>query len=208
MSVLLWGARGQARVVARILAETAHRIVALVDRDSLIASPLPGVPVLSPDEVEHWYQHQSEPIGYLITIGGTRGRDRLTLGSILDGYGLDPLTVVHRRSWTDATADLGPGSQICAMAAVGVDVKLGRHCIVNTNASIDHECTIGDGVHIMPGATVAGDVFIETGATIGSNATVLPGVTIGQDSIVGAGAVVTRSVSAGDVVIGVPARSR
>ena len=49
------------------------------------------------------------------------------------------------------------------MAAVGVDVTIGRQTIVNTNASVDHESILGDGVHIMPGATVAGEVMIGSG---------------------------------------------
>ncbi|HZJ47233.1 MAG TPA: acyltransferase [Pyrinomonadaceae bacterium] len=49
-------------------------------------------------------------------------------------------------------------------------------------------------------------VTIRTGAYIGANVTILQGMEIGQSSIVGAGAVVTRSVPASTVVVGVPAR--
>jgi acetyltransferase-like isoleucine patch superfamily enzyme len=49
-------------------------------------------------------------------------------------------------------------------------------------------------------------VIIRRGAYIGANVTILEGVEIGETSIVGAGAVVTRSVPAGAVVVGVPAR--
>jgi acetyltransferase-like isoleucine patch superfamily enzyme len=47
---------------------------------------------------------------------------------------------------------------------------------------------------------------IEDGAMIGANVTLLPGVTIGKNSIVGAGAVVTKDVAPGSVMMGVPAR--
>jgi acetyltransferase-like isoleucine patch superfamily enzyme len=49
-------------------------------------------------------------------------------------------------------------------------------------------------------------VMIRSGAYIGANVTILQGVEIGRASIVGAGAVVTRSVPPGSVVVGVPAR--
>jgi acetyltransferase-like isoleucine patch superfamily enzyme len=49
-------------------------------------------------------------------------------------------------------------------------------------------------------------VMIRSGAYIGANVTILQGVEIGRSSIVGAGAVVTRSVPPGSVVVGVPAR--
>jgi acetyltransferase-like isoleucine patch superfamily enzyme len=48
--------------------------------------------------------------------------------------------------------------------------------------------------------------LVQSGARIGNNATLLPGITIGPHAVVGAGSVVTRSVAAGKVVAGVPAR--
>jgi acetyltransferase-like isoleucine patch superfamily enzyme len=47
---------------------------------------------------------------------------------------------------------------------------------------------------------------IEQGAKIGANATLLPGVRIRRHALVGAGAVVTRDVPEGAVVVGNPAR--
>ena len=44
------------------------------------------------------------------------------------------------------------------------------------------------------------------GARIGANATILPGVEVGRTALVGAGAVVTRDVPEGAVVVGNPAR--
>jgi maltose O-acetyltransferase len=41
---------------------------------------------------------------------------------------------------------------------------------------------------------------------IGMGALILPGVTIGDNAIIGAGAVVTKDVSAGVTVKGVPAK--
>jgi sugar O-acyltransferase (sialic acid O-acetyltransferase NeuD family) len=194
-------------VTARILADAGHTVVALVDRDPSVTSPLAGVQVMAPDDVEAWVRARSQSASYVVAIGGTLGRDRLAVASLLEGLGLQPLSVVHERAWVDSTATIGAGSQICAMAAVGVDVTIGRQSIVNTNASVDHQSILGDGVHIMPGATVAGEVTIGSGATIGSNATVLPRLEIGEDAVVGAGAVVTGSVPCGTTVIGSPARA-
>jgi acetyltransferase-like isoleucine patch superfamily enzyme len=53
-----------------------------------------------------------------------------------------------------------------------------------------------------------GSILVHRGAWVGANATILPGVEIGANAVVGAGAVVTRSVAPGAVVVGVPARSR
>ena len=50
------------------------------------------------------------------------------------------------------------------------------------------------------------EVVIGSDVWIGAHATILPGVTIGDRAVVGAGAVVTRDVGEGQVVVGVPAR--
>lgn len=46
---------------------------------------------------------------------------------------------------------------------------------------------------------------IKRNAWIGADAKILPGVTVGKNAVVGAGAVVTKYVSANSVVVGVPA---
>lgn len=189
-----------------MLEDAGHRIVVIVDRDRERVSVIPDVPLVRPEDVESWIAGVPDPLAYVLAIGGTSGRDRLDLAARLTGLGLSALTLVHENAWVDRSASLGEGTQVCGMAAVGVDVSIGRECIVNTNASIDHGSVLGDGVHVMPGATIAGQVTIDDGVTIGSNATVLPFLTIEADAVVGAGAVVTRSVRRGDTVVGTPAR--
>ena len=50
-------------------------------------------------------------------------------------------------------------------------------------------------------------VTIRRGAYVGAHATLLQGVEIGQGAVVGAGAVVTRSIPAHTVAVGVPAKA-
>jgi maltose O-acetyltransferase len=52
----------------------------------------------------------------------------------------------------------------------------------------------------------AAPITIEDNVWLGGGAIVLAGVTVGRDSVVGAGAVVTRDVPPGVVVVGQPAR--
>jgi len=61
---------------------------------------------------------------------------------------------------------------------------------------------------ILPGqadGTVA-PVTLKRGCYLGAGCILLPGVTVGERAVVGAGAVVTRDVPAGKVVVGTPAR--
>lgn len=51
-----------------------------------------------------------------------------------------------------------------------------------------------------------GDIIIGSNVWIGAHVTILPGVTIGDRAVIGAGAVVTRSIPAGETWAGIPAR--
>jgi len=50
------------------------------------------------------------------------------------------------------------------------------------------------------------DVLIDDDAWIGANVSILPGVTIGKCSVVGTGSVVTESIPAYSIAVGVPAK--
>jgi acetyltransferase-like isoleucine patch superfamily enzyme len=104
---------------------------------------------------------------------------------------------------------------------VGSDCYFGRELFLDLQDTIEIEnnVTISHRVMILThtdaGAsplsntrirTTQAPVVIRGGAYIGANVTILEGVEIGEEAVVGAGAVVTRSVPAGAVVVGVPAR--
>jgi sugar O-acyltransferase (sialic acid O-acetyltransferase NeuD family) len=158
------------------------------------------------DAFVSWRAANPGDFSFAVCVAGTRGRDRVAIFSQLISQGLSPITAIHSSAWVAASASIGRGCQILAMAAVSEHARLGEACIVNTNATVDHDGLLDDGVHIMPGATVAGEVTIGKFGSIGSNATVLPRMRIGEGAIVGAGAVVTRDVPDYQVVVGCPAR--
>lgn len=208
-AVLLWGATGQARVLSPIITSTGGHVVCVCDRDPTIPGPFPSIPFIhSEDDFLRWLERRtSEGLVFVAAIGGTFGRDRLSVDRYLTEFGLEPLSLIHQSAFVDESVTLGAGVQIAAMAAVAVGVSIGKQCIVNTNATVDHDTVLGDGVHIMPGATIAGMVQVGDGTSIGTNATVLPRVRLGCDVMVGAGAVVTRDVPDATTVVGVPARA-
>lgn len=206
--MIFWGAAGHAKVLRDCMRDTDYRLVALFDSDRAKTSPFPDVPVFhGRDGFEEWRRSAGdEACGFLVAVGGGRGRDRVTIGEYLQERGLTALTARHSTAYVAAGAELGPGCQVLAQATVGVDAILGQQCIVNTGAIVDHECRIGDGSHIAPGAHLAGCVEVGAYAMIGTGAVILPRVRIGDGAIVGAGAVVVNDVADGMVVVGNPAR--
>jgi len=202
--VIIWGGTGQAKVVRPILEAGGFRVIRVFDNCSNIVSPFVDVPMGGNwDAFVRWRAANPGDFSFAVCIGGTRGRDRVGIFSQLISQGLSPITAIHRSAWVAASATIGQGCQILAMAAVSEHTRLGEACIVNTNATVDHDGLLGDGVHIMPGATVAGEVTIGEFGSVGSNATVLPRTHIGKGAIVGAGAVVTRDVPDYQIVVGV-----
>jgi len=123
---------------------------------------------------------------------------------------------------------IGDGTKIGAFveiqkgAVVGSRCKISSHTFICTGVTLEDEVFIGHGVvftnDIHPRATCP-DHTLKTeanwemmptricqGASIGSGAVVLGGIVVGAGALVGAGAVVTRHVSPGTTVAGVPAR--
>jgi acetyltransferase-like isoleucine patch superfamily enzyme len=119
-----------------------------------------------------------------------------------------------------AGAKIGANCNICAQVLIESDVVVGDNVTVKSGVQLWDGVRIEDNVFIGPNVTFTNDLFprskvyperflqtfVKTGASIGANATILPGLTVGENAMVGAGAVVTKDVPAGGVVIGNPAK--
>lgn len=88
---------------------------------------------------------------------------------------------------------------------VWTDAVIGRHCIVNTGASVGHDCHLEDFCHVAPHATLCGTVHLGEGVWIGAGAVVNPNIEIGEWTIVGSASAVTGNVEPNITVAGVPA---
>lgn len=81
---------------------------------------------------------------------------------------------------------------------IGAGSLIGHNAVITT---LNHDMLPSRRADMHPARVVIGE-----GVWFGANVTVLPGVSIGDGAVVGAGAVVTKDVAAGAVVVGVPAK--
>lgn len=108
---------------------------------------------------------------------------------------------------------IGDGAVFAHYSIVTSDARIGDHFHCNIYSYVAHDCIVGDFVTFAPRVSVNGRVKIEDDVYIGTGAIVLPGkadrfLTIGKGAVIGAGAVVTKDVEPGSVMVGAPARPR
>jgi acetyltransferase-like isoleucine patch superfamily enzyme len=130
----------------------------------------------------------------------------------------------------DVTSQFRPGAYAvgCSQIKIGRRVVIrsgcklfGEHPDIDLTITIEDDVLLGSGVNIyinnhrfdnvdMPiidqGHYAPKPVVLEKGCWIGANVIILPGVKIGKNSVIGAGSIVTRTIPAGVVAVGNPAK--
>lgn len=101
---------------------------------------------------------------------------------------------------------IGEGSIICAGNIITVNIKIGKHVILNLSCTTGHDTKIGDYCSFMPAVNISGEVSIENGVYVGTGAKIINQLSIGENTIVGAGAVVSKSLPASCTAVGIPAK--
>jgi acetyltransferase-like isoleucine patch superfamily enzyme len=104
---------------------------------------------------------------------------------------------------------------------IGAGTYINRNTFLDAslNITIGKECGIGPGCYItdhdhgtaadlppLAQALISQPTEIGDRVWIGANVTILKGVVIGSDAVIGAGSVVTRSIPAGAIAVGSPAK--
>lgn len=118
-------------------------------------------------------------------------------------------TVRLQARGVDACIEVGEGTSFSNNVQVIAEehVRVGAHCLIGDAVLIldsDFHNLSAAGRHPLPGSSAP--VILEDNVFVGSRTIILKGVTIGKDSVIGAGSVVVRSIPAGVIAAGNPAR--
>ncbi len=182
-----------------------YRIV-FVD-DGLQQSEINGTKVITSDEYK---ATQSAEKFFSIAIGNSRLREKIAAEMIEAGAKPYSIFSIAHTLILDSN-EIDEGSILCPFTTVTSNAKIGKHFHANIYSYVAHDCIIGDFVTFAPGVKCNGNVTIENHVYIGTGAIIKQGtpdrpIVIGEGAVIGMGAVVTKSVGAGTVVVGNPAK--
>ena len=198
--LIVIGAGGYAKSVLDSIDYYNYRVKGFLDEFSDKTEHL-GYPIIAkrltdiPDMEKYFY---------FIAVGNNINRkawyDRLK------ALNLRLINVVDKSAIISPQANIGTGCFFGKLSVVNAGSTVGSNTLVNTKAQIEHGCEIGSHVNVSTNAVINGDVKVGEGSFIGSGSVTLGQLEIGEWSTVGAGAVVTKNVSSGVTVAGVPAK--
>lgn len=133
---------------------------------------------------------------------------------------IGPGTVVWQFAVILPQAQIGANCNVNCHTFIENDVVIGDNCTIKSGVYLWDGLRIGNGVFIGPNVSFTNDKYprskhypeafqrsvIEDGASIGAGSVILGGITIGKGALIGAGSLVTKSVPAGELWMGSPAR--
>lgn len=145
----------------------------------------------------------------LIAIANSSIRQKIAEQLVQDGISL--WTVQGTTTLIMDEVSIAAGAALSPFVTIAANVTIGKCFHANLYSYVEHDCVIGDYVTFAPRVSCNGNIHIHDHAYIGTGAVIKQGTSdkpliIGKGAIVGMGAVVTKDVPAGAVVIGNPAR--
>lgn len=207
-NIVIFGASGHAKVIIDVVEkECKFCIAGIVDRTKSIGEEFLGYKVIGKDEDIIKLVDEYQLTGGIVAIGDNYMRSKVVTAISSISRGFKFVSSVHPSANIAKIVTIGDGTVIMAGASVNPCCTLGKHVIINTNASIDHDSVMDDFSSLGPRSVTGGNVHVGKFTAIGIGATLIQNIAIGENTVIGAGATVVKDVCPNVVAFGVPAKN-
>ncbi|MCL5043061.1 MAG: acetyltransferase [Gammaproteobacteria bacterium] len=205
----VFGASGFGREVMPVLraqfSQESQSAFVFVD-DNPIADEINGHRVLTFDQ---FVADQAETKLVSVAIADSQVRKKLV--QRCSDAALAFVDISHAGNVIMDDVEIEAGSILTPFVTITSNVRIGKQFHANIYSYVAHDCVIGDYVTFAPRVMCNGNVHIHDYAYIGTGAILKQGkpgkpLVIGEGAVVGMGAVVTKDVAPGAVVVGNPAK--
>ena len=143
---------------------------------------------------------------YVCAIGSSEIRKRVIERTVSINPKIQFATLVDPSVVMSKLVEVGEGSIICAQSILTVNIKIGKHNIINLDCTIGHDVVLSDYVTLYPSVNVSGSVKAGNCVEFGTGSQIIQGISVCDYCIIGAGAVVIRNIEHSGTYVGVPAR--
>ena len=203
--IVIIGAGGFGREVHWLIEEINKQnrnwdFLGYVDDHIPVGTILNGYPVLGSIE---WLNSQA--FNVVCAIGDPNIK-KSVLNKLSNSNNKFPI-LIHPDVRISNYVDIGEGSIICSGCIITVNIKIGKHVIINLDSTVGHDAIIMDYSTILPSVNISGHVTINERVSVGTGAKIIQGLSIGENTIIGAGAIVTKDIPANVVAVGMPAKA-
>ena len=202
--LIIIGAGGFGREVAWLVErinkiEPTWNLLGFIDdNESIIGTIINGYKVLcSTKEIEK-YKNSF----FVCAIGSSKTRKQII--ERLEDYKF--ATILDPTVETSNLVEIGEGSIICAHTIMTVNIKIGRHVIINLDCTIGHDAILEDFVTLYPSVNVSGITHYGECVELGTGSQIIQGKNVGKGTIVGAGSVVVKDLPEECTAVGAPCK--
>ena len=120
--------------------------------------------------------------------------------------GAEFITLIHPKAQIGLNTRIGRGCIIRSDASISCDIQIGDFVTIMGYCILGHDVKVGDYCHIGAHSFMGGYSLLEDQVTLHPNVKVMPHKKVGSNSTVGIGSIVMTNIKPGISVFGVPAK--
>ena len=205
-NLIIIGARGYGRVaynIARSVTEHGSNLVIkgyLDDNDSVLLGYDSYPPILG--SVEDYIVEENDV--FICALGDVSSKQKYV--NIILSKGGKFISLIHPNALIGMNVKIGRGCIIGSGVFIDCDTMVGDYVNIQNNVAIGHDSNIENWVMIDSFTFVGGFATIEEGVTLHTRATIIPKLNVGKYAVINACSLCIRNVKPNSVMFGSPAK--